>query len=240
MARTKKTATKNATPVIVRSTDINSLEKRVFNMDGAKIRNYDLFSLEKRIYDLEMGGSPGPSPVGSYTLEIGDAIEGTAVTLEKDVCYLFSTVYNGGYFTNANLEGGTSGVVVNVDGLGRALAIVRATDTSVRYSLGGEITPNKFVPFTLKKNNEIVKSIEFADIVFSNGASISANIGDYYIIMTTSESNFTGADVIGHYSIGITTAATQSYIYVIKATAETISQGSNTLYYNKLRIGEVI
>ena len=59
MARTKKTATKNATPVIVRSLDMPSLEKRVFNMDGAKIRNYDLFSLEKRIHDLEVNGGGG-------------------------------------------------------------------------------------------------------------------------------------------------------------------------------------
>ena len=62
MARTKKTATKNATPVIVRNTDMNSLEKRVFNMDGAKIRSYDLFSLEKRIYDLEKNGGGGGLP----------------------------------------------------------------------------------------------------------------------------------------------------------------------------------
>jgi len=65
MARTKKTATKNATPVIVRSLDMPSLEKRVYNMDGAKIRNYDLFSLEKRIYDLEEGGTPGPTPTNN-------------------------------------------------------------------------------------------------------------------------------------------------------------------------------
>lgn len=64
MARTKKTATKSATPVIVRSLDMPSLEKRVYNMDGAKVRNYDLYSLEKRIYDLEMGGTPEPS--GDY------------------------------------------------------------------------------------------------------------------------------------------------------------------------------
>lgn len=239
MAR-KKTATKNATPVIVRSLDIPSLEKRVYNMDGAKIRNYDLFSLEKRIYDLETGGAPGPSPVGSYTLEIGEAIEGTAVTLEKDACYLFTTVYNGGTFNNAIIEGGTSGIVVNIDELGRAFAIIRATASNVTYSNGGAITPNKFVPLILKKNDEVVKSFEFADLTFSNGASISANVGEYYLIMTTSEDEFAGADVIGHYSIGITTTATQSYIYVVKATAESISQGSNTLYYNKLRVGEVI
>lgn len=239
MARTKKTATKSANPVIIRNFDIPSLEKRVYNMDKSKMRNYDIFSLEKRIHDLETGGV-SPSPVGSYTLEIGEAIEGTTVTLEKDASYLFSTVYNSGYFTNANLEGGTIGSVVTIDELGRALAIIRATGTSVSYSNGGVITPNKFVKFILKKNNEVVKSIEFADLTFSNGASISANVGEYYLVMTTSESNFTGADVIGHYSIGITTTATQSYIYVVKATAETISQGSNTLYYNKLRIGEVI
>ncbi len=238
MARTKKTATKSATPEIVRSLDIPSLENRVYNMDGAKIRNYDLFSLEKRIYDLEMGG--GPSPEASYTLELGNAIEGTSVTLEKDGCYLFSTVYNSGSFSNANVEGGTVGVVVNIDELGRALAIIRANAANVGYSNGGAITPNKFVPLILKKNNEVVKSFEFADFTFSNGASISASVDDYYLVLTTSEYAFVGADVIGHYSMGITTEATQSYIYVIKATADTISQGSNTLYYNKLRIGEVI
>lgn len=65
MARTKKTATKNATPVIVRSLDVPSLEKRVYNMDGAKIRNYDLYSLEKRIYDLEVNGGGGSSTPGN-------------------------------------------------------------------------------------------------------------------------------------------------------------------------------
>lgn len=78
MARTKKTATKNATPVIVRNTDINSLEKRVFNMDGAKIRNYDIFSLEKRIYDLEVNGGGGGSSL------VFDLIQGT-VTSTSDI-----------------------------------------------------------------------------------------------------------------------------------------------------------
>lgn len=80
MAR-KKTATKNATPEIVRSLDIPSLENRVYNMDGAKIRNYDLFSLEKRIYDLENGGGPTP-PTPSETdiikRVVGDASIGNA------------------------------------------------------------------------------------------------------------------------------------------------------------------
>lgn len=61
MARTKKTVAKSADPVIVRSLDMPSLEKRVYNMDGAKIRNYDLFSLEQRIYDLEVNGGGGGS-----------------------------------------------------------------------------------------------------------------------------------------------------------------------------------
>lgn len=83
MARTKKTATKSATPEIVRSLDIPSLEKRVYNMDGAKIRNYDLFSLEKRIYELEVnggggGGTPGntiPKYAASSTDTYSKAIE---------------------------------------------------------------------------------------------------------------------------------------------------------------------
>ena len=73
MARTKKTATNNVTPVIVRSLDMPSLEKRVYDMDGAKIRNYDLFSLEKRIYDLEMNGGGGGNTTklseGTFTTE---------------------------------------------------------------------------------------------------------------------------------------------------------------------------
>lgn len=88
MARTKKTATKNATPVIVRSLDMPSLEKRVFNMDGAKIRNYDLFSLEERIYQLEKngGGGGGSSSVkydsGTFTFS-GNAQGTVDVTFEN-------------------------------------------------------------------------------------------------------------------------------------------------------------
>lgn len=59
MARTKKTATKSAKPVIIRNFDIPSLEKRVYNMDKSKKRNYDIFSLEKRIHDLEINGGGG-------------------------------------------------------------------------------------------------------------------------------------------------------------------------------------
>lgn len=84
MARTKKTAAKNATPVIVRSLDMPSLEKRVYDMDGAKIRNYDLFSLEKRIYDLEKGGSPTPTEtLVKFGRENGDALSGS-YTFETD------------------------------------------------------------------------------------------------------------------------------------------------------------
>lgn len=83
MARTKKTATKNATPVIVRSLDMPSLEKRVYDMDGAKIRNYDLFSLEKRIYNLEMNGGGGGGEATQYfTREHTDPVTGNATILK--------------------------------------------------------------------------------------------------------------------------------------------------------------
>lgn len=62
MAR-KNTATKSTAPVVARNFDIPSLEKRVYNMDSAKMRNYDIFSLEKRIHNLEQNGaSPTPTP----------------------------------------------------------------------------------------------------------------------------------------------------------------------------------
>lgn len=80
MARTKKTAAKSADPVFVRSLDMPSLEKRVFNMDGAKIRNYDLYSLEKRIYDLEVnGGGGGGSGIKIETGELTAGANNTPV-----------------------------------------------------------------------------------------------------------------------------------------------------------------
>lgn len=102
MARTKKTATKDATPVIVRSLDVPSLEKRVYDMDGAKIRNYDLFSLEKRIYDLENGGTPGPTPTSATDIIkrlSGDGVIGSA-TIKYTGKYVFWLVLDSSYINS--------------------------------------------------------------------------------------------------------------------------------------------
>lgn len=104
MARTKKTATKNVTPVIVRNTDINSLEKRVYDMDGAKIRNYDLFSLEKRIYDLEQGGGPTPptpTPTATDIIKrvVGNSDSGSA-TIKYTGKYVIWIVLDSSYINS--------------------------------------------------------------------------------------------------------------------------------------------
>lgn len=124
MARTKKTATKNVTPVIVRNTDINSLEKRVYDMDGAKIRNYDLFSLEKRIYDLEQGGGPTPTPEVTDIIKrvVGDSNSGSATikyTGKYVIWIILNSTYIDTYGFKINGENATntlaSGVLTHVD-----------------------------------------------------------------------------------------------------------------------------
>ena len=101
MARTKKTATKDAAPVIVRSLDVPSLEKRVYDMDGAKIRNYDIFSLEKRIYDLENGGGPTPTPTATDIIKrvVGDASIGSA-TIKYSGKYVVWLVLDSSYINS--------------------------------------------------------------------------------------------------------------------------------------------
>lgn len=60
MAKKSTKSVKNSDPKILRNYDIYSMEKRVYDMDGATQRSYDIFSLEKRIYDLEQGEGPTP------------------------------------------------------------------------------------------------------------------------------------------------------------------------------------
>ena len=60
--------------------------------------------------------------------------------------------------------------------------------------------------------------------------------------MATSDlsEEFTGADVIGSFLMGITAAgAGDTKVYVIKATDTTISYNSKTIYYNRLVGGDI-
>lgn len=121
MAKTKNTATKNSAPVIVRNTDINSLEKRVYDMDGAKIRNYDLFSLEKRIYDLEQGGTPGPTPptpVEAVTISNHSGIPGggtyTATRNMRMYLVFANSITDNNYHFTLNGESASAALVANM------------------------------------------------------------------------------------------------------------------------------
>ena len=76
MATKKKTAAKgvgDSTPTIIRNYDLQSMDKRLRNMEGDTVipRNYDIFSMEERIHQLEVNGGGGSSPVkydsGTFT-----------------------------------------------------------------------------------------------------------------------------------------------------------------------------
>ena len=235
----RKKAVKNEnTKKIIRNYDPFSIEKRVYDMDHSPIRSYDLFSLEKRIYDLEMGGAPGPSE--SYTIELGTPIEGASVTLEKNKYYIFSTVYNTGVFTNAKIVLGKSGSLYIQDEIGRMVCIIRATDTNVSFSGSGAVAPNKFVPITVKKNDVDVSAFIFGDTDFMNDDEIASSSGEIYIVATSNLSDeFTGAEVIGSFTMDISTGAVDTKIYVIKATDTTVTYGSNNFYYDRIIGGDI-
>lgn len=237
----KSTKTKlNTDPKILRNFDIYSMEKRVYDMDNSPRRSYDLFSLEKRIYDLEMGGTPGPSPSGSYTIELGTPIEGTSVTLETGKYYIFTTVYNTGLFTNASVVLGKIGSVYVQEQLGRMICIIKALNTSVSYSGAGPVSPNKYVPITVKKNGEDITAFVFGDPEFMNDDNIDATVNGIYIVATSNLSDeFTGAEVIGSFTMDISNGATDTKVYVIKATDENVTYGSNNFYYDRIVGGDI-
>lgn len=239
MARAKKTAAKSAgDPKIIRNFDEFSLEKRVFNMDHAKNRSWDIYSIEKRIYELEKNGGGGGS--STYKVKLGTAITGTNVTLEKDKFYLFSSVYNTGSFTNADIVLGKKGSLYIKDEIGRMICIIRATNTSVSFSAGGDVAPNKFVPITIEKNGEDITAFVFGSFEFSTGTSISSAKNERYVVATSDLSEtFTGAEVEGTVDMGITTGAADTKIYIIKATGDTISYGNKSIYYDRLVGGDI-
>lgn len=235
----KKTKSLNQDPKILRSYDIYSMEKRVHNLDHSPLRSYDLFSLEKRIHDLEMGGAPGPTPSGTYTIELGEPITGTSVTLEKDKHYIFSTVYNGGSFTGAQIViGRTTSIYVESE-IGRACCVIRALQTNVGYSNGGAVSPNKFVPIIIKKNGVDITSFVFGLNEFTSGTSIESAINERYIIVTSDElTEIPGATIEGSFDMGITTGVNDTHIYVIKSDGESITF-DNSVYYNRMIGGDI-
>ena len=95
MATKKKTAAKgvgDSTPTIIRNYDLQSMDKRLRNMEGDTVipRNYDIYSMEERIHQLEVNGgvSPTPSePVFITNISGGE----TSYTATKDMRLYIST-----------------------------------------------------------------------------------------------------------------------------------------------------
>ena len=240
MARAKKTAAASpSTAPKRRGIDVQEVEARVEALDKAKRRSYDIYEIEQRVYNLEKKGS-SPTPTAPvYTLELGEAITGASVTLVKDKCYLFTTVYNTGYFTNADICLGKGGSVYVADQIGRMICGIIATNTSVSFSGYGDVAPNKYIP--LKKDGEAINGFAWGKASFASGTSITATAGELYVVATSDLSEtFTGAEVIGSFLMGIEAAeAGDTKVYVIKATDTTISYGGKTIYYNRLVGGDL-
>lgn len=239
MAKKKTAAKAEVTPTIVRNYDLQSLESRVTALDKKVVRSYDIFSIEQRIFDLEKNGGGGGGSA-TYEIELGTPKTGTSVTLEKDKHYIFSTVYNGGTFNGAQIVAGNTASAYIASEIGRACCVIRALQTSVTYSNGGAVSPNKFVPITIKKNGEDITSFVFGLSTYANGTSISAATNERYLIISNKTSDLiSGAEVEGTFDLGITTGVTDSTVFVVKATSDTIKYGTNTMYYIRLIGGDM-
>lgn len=73
MATKKKTAAKgvgDSTPTIIRNYDLQSMDKRLRNMEGDTVipRNYDIYSMEERIHQLEVNGGGGSAVIESLSI----------------------------------------------------------------------------------------------------------------------------------------------------------------------------
>lgn len=240
MARAKKTASVTSTAPKTRGIDLQEVEARVTALDKAKRRSYDIFDIEQRVYNLEKnGGTPGPSPSAAYTIELGTAVKGAAVTLVKDGFYIFTTVYNMGLFTNASIALGKIGSVYIDEQIGRMCCIIKANNTSVSYSGSGDVSPNIYVPIVIKKNGTEVAPFAYGDPEFST--SVTAVVGGIYLIIANkSETSITGADVITSFDMEISAGvATDSTVYLVKATDTTIARGTDTIYINRVIGGDV-
>ena len=241
MARSKKTAVTSETPSTApktRGIDVQEVEARVTALDKAKRRSYDIFDIEQRVYNLEKNGStPGPS--ASYTIELGEAVKGASVTLVKDGFYIFTTVYNTGVFTNASISLGKGGSVYIDGDIGRMCCIIQANNTSVSFSGAGDVAPNIYKPIVMKKDGVAVTTLAYGSPTF--GTSVTAVVGGIYLIIANkSATALTGAEVLASYDMEISSGvATDSTIYLVKATDTTIARGTDTLYINRVIGGDV-
>ena len=187
-----------------------------------------------------------PTPTGDvYTIEQGDTLtapDETPVNAETDKLYMFFTGNHSGSFTNANVLVGSTSYFEIISGIGIASAIIQATSNTMTYN-GAHSGDYYAVEIDVLKNGIEDLSVSCIDRASSwtSGASISANIGDYYLIADTvnnESGTIIGADTLIEETLTHPTVIDLNVkIRIIKATATTISLSSgNNLYYRRFSL----
>ena len=191
---------------------------------------------------VAMFGGEGSGSSDVYTIEQGSTqtLEDTqSFTAIENNLYMFFTGNHSGVFTNADVLVGSTSYFEIVSGIGIAVAIIKANSTSVSYD-GGYTEKYYVVEMDILKNGTEDLSIECFDKsnVWTSTSSISANIGEYFLIADTVNNDggtVVGADVLIEETIThpVQTALNVK-IRIVKATASAISLSSgNNLYYRK-------
>ena len=183
-----------------------------------------------------------PQPTGDvYTIEQGNTLTGqdeVSVNTENDKLYMFFTGNHSGSFINANVLVGNTSYFEIISGIGVAAAIIQATSDTVTYD-GGYTGDYYMTEVDIFKNGVEDLSAYCMDRASSwvSSASISANIGDYYLIADTvnnESGTITGADILIEETLTHPVQPLNVKIRIIKATSTTISLSSgNNLYYRR-------
>ena len=184
-----------------------------------------------------------------YTIEQGTtqtAADETSVNTETDKLYMFFTGNHSGSFTNANVVVGSTTYFEIISGIGITAAIIQATSSTITYD--GAYTG----AYTLVEMDILKDGIEDLSILcldkssaWVSASSISANIGEYYLIADTvnnESGTITGADVLIEETMTHSVQTSLNIkIRVVKATDTTISLSSgNSLYYRKFGLAKSI
>lgn len=187
-----------------------------------------------------------PCNIGSgsgdvYTIEQGNTLtaqDETSVNTENDKLYMFFTGNHSGSFINANVLVGNTSYFEIISGIGVAAAIIQATSNTVTYD-GGYTGDYYMTEVDIFKNGVEDLSAYCMDRASNwvSSASISANVGDYYLIADTvnnESGTIIGADTLVEETLTHPVQPLNVKIRIIKATSTTISLSSgNNLYYRR-------
>ena len=176
-----------------------------------------------------------------YTMEQGNTLtaqDEASVNAETDKLYMFFTGNHSGSFANANVLVGNTSYFEIISGIGIASAIIQATSDTVTYD-GGYTGDYYMTEVDIFKNGVEDLSAYCMDRTSSwvSSASISANVGDYYLIADTvnnESGTIIGADTLIEETLTHPVQPLNAKIRIIKATSTAISLSSgNNLYYRR-------